>query len=90
MDEVIIPIIPICCVDCKNHEVIPDPDPHDWFCDDDLAVVCKLTPNDNQNTESNYLADKQGFKCITRSCRPYNKRKESNRPKWCPLIITNK
>src|SRR4051812_3276113 len=30
------------CIGCKHHEVIADPDPHDWFCDDDVAVVCTL------------------------------------------------
>ncbi len=29
------------CVDCPNHEVLPDPDPDDWFCDDDVKVVCR-------------------------------------------------
>ena len=28
------------CVDCPFHEVQPDPDPDDWFCDDDVKVVC--------------------------------------------------
>lgn len=31
------------CVDCEQHEVLPDLDPHDWFCDDDVKVICKLT-----------------------------------------------
>lgn len=22
--------------------VLPDPDPYDWFCDDDVKVVCAL------------------------------------------------
>lgn len=30
------------CIDCKDHEILPDPDPHDWFCDDDVKVVCKI------------------------------------------------
>ncbi len=29
------------CLDCPDHEVINDRDPDDWFCDDDIAVVCK-------------------------------------------------
>lgn len=28
------------CIDCPNHIVLPDPDPYDWFCDDDVKVVC--------------------------------------------------
>lgn len=28
------------CMDCPNHKVLSDPDPYDWFCDDDEKVVC--------------------------------------------------
>jgi hypothetical protein len=77
--------IPENCLDCKNSEIIPDPDPHDWFNYDDIAVVCKIVSNDKQDETSNYCSDRQKFKCITRSCRPYNDRKESGRPVWCPL-----
>lgn len=28
------------CIDCPSHEVRPDPDPDDSFCDDDIKVVC--------------------------------------------------
>lgn len=28
------------CIDCPFHSVLPDPDPDDWFCDDDVKVVC--------------------------------------------------
>lgn len=30
------------CTSCPHHEVVPDPDPDDWFCDDDVRVVCLL------------------------------------------------
>jgi len=30
------------CIDCPNHRVLPDPDPNDWFCDDDKKVICNL------------------------------------------------
>jgi len=30
------------CLDCPYHKVLPDPDPDDWFCDDDVKVVCVL------------------------------------------------
>lgn len=59
------------CTDCKHHSVEPDPDPHDWFCSDDVKVVCKLTERKN-NT-------------ITVACRPYSVKKESETPSWCPL-----
>jgi hypothetical protein len=59
------------CTKCPHHEVRPDPDPSDWFCDDDVKVVCTLTKRQD-NT-------------ITVACRPYNVKKESEPPKWCPL-----
>ena len=62
------------CIDCPFHKVLPDPDPHDWFCDDDMKVVCTKKEN----------------KQITCACRPYNLRKESEVPEWCPLIETEK
>lgn len=29
------------CIDCPFHTVERDPDPHDWFNDDDVKVVCQ-------------------------------------------------
>ena len=58
------------CIDCPFHKVLMDPDPDDWFCYDDVKVVCtKAEPR----------------KEITVACKPYNIRKESAVPKWCPL-----
>ncbi len=34
------------CMDCGHHQVEPDPDPNDWFCDDDVRVVCRETGKD--------------------------------------------
>lgn len=35
-------LIEVCnCLDCPFHEALPDPDPDDWFCTDDMKVVCK-------------------------------------------------
>ena len=28
------------CTECPFHKVLPDPDPYDWFCDDDVKVIC--------------------------------------------------
>lgn len=74
-----------CCLDCPFHKVIADPDPHDWFCADDEAVVCTREKNENQDKNSLYAADRQEYRTVTVSCRPYNRRKESSIPKWCPL-----
>ena len=75
------------CIECAHHKIISDPDPHDWFCDDDKAVVCTKTINDERDETSEYVSDRNEFKCVTRSCRPYNVEKESNIPDWCPLNI---
>lgn len=74
-----------CCIDCPHHEVINDPDPDDWFCDDDLAVVCAKTPNPKQNTDSKYRADHSPFRVIMPGIRPYKLRAEALVPSWCPL-----
>ena len=34
--------LPKNCIHCHNHKVMPDPDLNDWFCDDDVKVVCLL------------------------------------------------
>lgn len=34
--------IPDNCIDCPKHCVLADPDPTDWFCDDDVKVVCQI------------------------------------------------
>lgn len=73
------------CLDCKYHKVIADPDPNDWFNDDDEAIVCTKVKNDRQDTASKWVADRQEFKVVSGSCRPYNLRKEGDIPKWCPL-----
>jgi len=62
------------CMDCPHHEVRPDPDPDDWFCDDDEKVVCKLAEEKKLENVN-----------ITVACRPYKKREECDIPKWCPL-----
>lgn len=73
------------CLECPNHSVINDPDPNDWFCDDDVAVVCTKKENDKRDLTSNYFSDRNEYKAITVSCRPYNIKKESDTPEWCPL-----
>lgn len=72
------------CIDCPNHCTIPDPDPDDWFCDDDKAVVCTKAKNDKQDPNSRYIADHSPHRHITVACRPYRTRDESVTPSWCP------
>ena len=73
------------CMECPKHKVIPDPDPLDWFCDDDVAVVCQETPNTERDPATGYLSDNSEFKSVTTSCRPYNQYKETPVPCWCPI-----
>jgi len=74
------------CTKCEHHEIIPDPDPNDWFCDDDVAVICKKAPgNPRFDSKSKYYSERQDFKCITVACRPYHIEKECQTPGWCPL-----
>lgn len=75
------------CLDCEYHQVIRDPDPDDWFCSDDLAVVCSLTPNPERDVISRWTSDHSRFKAITKSCRPHYLKKESTTPSWCPLNL---
>jgi hypothetical protein len=62
------------CVDCPFHKELPDPDPFDSFCSDDVKIVCT----------------KEGGKPITVACRPHYTRKESKIPPWCPLLEENR
>lgn len=70
-----------CCMDCPHHEVLPDPDPTDWFCDDDVKVKCTL---------SKISSGGYGYYCkepfVTVGCRPYRTREETQIPDWCPLV----
>ncbi len=78
--------LPLSCLKCPNHKVISDPDPNDWFCDDDVAVVCTVSPNKERNCVSKWRTDRQEFAIIGASIRPYNIKKEiTNIPTWCPL-----
>ena len=80
------------CIDCKFHKIIPDPDPNDSFCADDVAIIClhKRKESDEIKSDSIYAVDRQEYKHITVGCRPYNKRKESNIPDWCRLLNSEK
>lgn len=73
------------CLNCNHHSVIPDPDPEDWFDRDDVAIVCTLMANEQRPT-SRYAADRNPYRCVTVSCRPYNTEKEAAIPDWCPLM----
>jgi len=74
------------CVECQHHKIIADPDPHDWFCGDDEAVVCTKTKKEASDIkkDSKYASDRQELKVVEGSCRPYQT-KDVDIPNWCPL-----
>jgi hypothetical protein len=72
------------CINCPHHCIVADPDPSDWFNDDDEAIVCSLTPNPKKNTASKYRADHSEYRSVAASLRPYETAKIAA-PKWCPL-----
>jgi len=76
------------CLECSEHEIISDPDPHDWFCDDDVAVICKLTMNPNRDIKSIYISDQNEFRGVAISCRPHHLNLECIIPNWCPKFLS--
>jgi hypothetical protein len=75
------------CLDCDAHKVIMDPDPYDWFCDDDCAVVCTLAKKRGPKPKNAvYATDRQPFKTIAVGMRPYqvDKKHIKGVPDWCP------
>ena len=81
------------CVQCPFHERVADPDPDDWFDDDDEALLC-IHPNcpvdDYTDLQREYYK-KRGWiekgRVITSSERPFNINKEKV-PSYCPLVRT--
>lgn len=63
------------CAICTYMKIFPDPDPRDWFCDDDEKSVCT------------YLTDtSKGGPTIAQACRPYQTMSDSCYvPNWCPI-----
>lgn len=77
--------IPVKCTSCPHSLVIDDPDPNDWFCDDDKALVCTKMANKNIKPDSKWASDRSKYRIIACSERPYNLAKAANIPYWCPL-----
>lgn len=74
------------CLECPFHRVIGDPDPDDWFNDDDKAIVCTKKSNQKLNINSRYASDRQMYAVVESSMRPTELKKENVEiPKWCPI-----
>lgn len=68
------------CTDCSHHVIEPDPDPIDWFCDDDVKIRCKLS-------SATYRGNCREEPYVTVGCRPFYATSESEIPGWCPLLV---
>lgn len=77
--------IPENCTKCKFHKILDDPDPHDPFCDDDLAVQCTRSDKEPQRNEFGSYTQMEPM--VTVGCRPYRVTAESSVPEWYPLKI---
>ena len=71
------------CINCKFHKIIPDPDPLDWFCADDEAIVCTKMIHEI-DLKSKYGVDRQKFRPIDIGLRSYQT-KNVGVPDWCPI-----
>lgn len=72
-------VTPCGCAICVHAQTYPDPDPFDWFCDDDVKVICEAVPLGVNGEPMG------GKNQITGACRPYMVVAEcSYIPEWCP------
>jgi len=75
------------CINCPFHKVINDPDPDDWFCDDDMAIVCTKLPNDEIGKfDSPAYFSRQKFKVVSSGIRPHHVSSFNYIPEFCPEI----
>lgn len=68
------------CVECPYHKVVSDPDPDDWFNDDDCAILCTQL---EKSKDSRFP-----YKAIDVALRPYQVDKVKV-PSYCPLLNEN-
>lgn len=74
------------CLSCPHVFVVADPDPYAWFCSDDVAVLCGLTPNADGSKPFASSRPPFPFRPVCVSCRPHRTDDdEATRPDWCPL-----
>ena len=57
------------CKGCPDCEITLTPDSDDWFCDDDVAVLCKAVA---------------GGRVMVEHIRPYLVHERCPVPSWCP------
>ena len=80
------------CKNCLSSKVIIDSDPFDWFCDDDVAIVCTRVKTDGRTLaavkkrKSPYSSDYSEFKVVVSGRRPYAI-DGVEAPDWCPKKI---
>lgn len=77
------------CLECPHHIADYDPDPYDSFNSDDMYCACKLQKNDRLDPKSKYVSDRQPYRVVSSGDRPYQLKKYSTPPHWCPLKKEN-
>lgn len=78
--------IPNYCIECAFHKIVNDRDPHDWFNDDDEALLCTKLEPDKRSVL--YAGGKLPHRMISGSLRPYETPKVIP-PAYCPIKLAN-
>lgn len=78
------------CYQCPFCKILPDPDPDDWFCDDDVKMICTHKDRGEHKKEevNQYFfkvaeENKHLGRYICGGLRPYEV-KGNYVPDWCP------
>ena len=40
------------CTQCPHCTILPDPEPYDWFCDDDVKLFCEIKKDSSRCTST--------------------------------------
>jgi hypothetical protein len=78
------------CFSCRNHKMVPDPDPIDFFRDNDQAMVCVLVNNPKYSTDAYRISDRQAYKVIGYGIEVFDNERKIPIPSWCPLGLGEK
>ena len=78
------------CVQCPFHLIVPDPDPDDWFEDDDETLICTHPECKKEYTETQkqYYSDRGLLEigCVIESGNRSYQTSKITVPCFCPLL----
>jgi hypothetical protein len=74
------------CLECPKHQLIQDPDPVDPEREEDVAVVCTLSPNPARDPASLLHSDQSPHRPVVTVCPPSLAEAQALIPDWCPLL----